>query len=110
MLSCVYNNNELNNKEDGYSEKQIRDLGLAKQLLCPKCGGYVFFCAQGKITSHFKHFENPCDDKNLYKHDISTERHHKSVEIFYSWLCFQFPDIQIVKDKFALPLPAANYG
>lgn len=100
MLSCIYNGQEFNNQQEGYSEKQIRNLGLSKLLRCPKCNGNVFFCAQGKITSHFKHFENPCDDRYLYKYDINTERHHKSIETFYNWLHNQYPDTQIVKDKY----------
>lgn len=100
MLSCIYAGKEFNNKQEEYTEKQIRDLGLERQLSCPKCGGAVFFCAEGKVTSHFKHFENPCEDKHIYKYDINTERHHKSVELFYYWLCKQYPDVQIVKDKY----------
>lgn len=101
MLSCIYNQDEFNNEEDGYTERQIKELGRAGQLSCPKCGGLVYFCAKGKnITSHFKHYENSCDDKRLYRHDYNTERHHKAVEIFYKWIHNQYPDVKIIKDKY----------
>ena len=100
MLSCVYNNEDFNNKQEGYNEIQIKELGLSRQLFCPRCNTPVYFCAQGKITSHFKHFGKTCEDSYLYKHDINSERHFKATEIFYTWIKSQYPNAKIIKDKY----------
>lgn len=102
MLSCIYNNEDFNNKQEGYCEKKIRELGLSKQLFCPKCNAPVYFCAEGKITSHFKHFGKTCENSHLYKYDLNSERHFKATEFIYDWIKAQYPNTKIVKDKYLL--------
>lgn len=102
MLSCIYNNEDFNNKQEGYCEKNIKELGLSKQLFCPKCYNPVYFCAEGKITSHFKHFGKTCENSHLYKYDLNTERHYKATDFVYAWIKSQYPNSKIIKDKYLL--------
>ncbi len=102
MLSCIYNNEDFNNKQEGFTEKRIKELGLSKQLLCPRCNNPVYFCAEGKITSHFKHFGKTCEDSHLYKYDIHSERHIKATEFLYNWIKAQYPYIKVIKDKYLI--------
>lgn len=102
MLSCIYNNEDFNNKQEGYCEKNIKELGLSKQLFCPKCYNPVYFCAEGKITSHFKHFGRTCENSHLYKYDINSERHYKATDFVYAWIKSQYPTSKIIKDKYLL--------
>lgn len=102
MLSCIYNNEDFNNKQEGYCEKKIRELGLSRQLFCPKCNTPVYFCAEGKITSHFKHFGKTCENSHLYKYDLNSERHFKATEFIYDWVKAQYPNSKIIKDKYLI--------